>query len=76
LITDTPMIDRLTGHDAEGKRQFAGVNPSGTIVAPLDVAGVVLRLFAGEADLENGGAVLVDAGGSTTRIAPHAAIGV
>jgi hypothetical protein len=33
-ITGTPTIDRLTGHRAEGKRQFAGVNPSGAIAPP------------------------------------------
>jgi NAD(P)-dependent dehydrogenase (short-subunit alcohol dehydrogenase family) len=73
-ITDTPMVDRLTGHQAEGKRQFAMVNPSHTIVTADDVAGVVLKLFAGETDLENGSAVLVDAGGAVARMAPAAAI--
>jgi NAD(P)-dependent dehydrogenase (short-subunit alcohol dehydrogenase family) len=73
-ITDTPMIDRLTGHQAEGKRQFAGVNPSGTIVSPEDVAGTVMRLFRGETDLENGGALLVDGGGVATRLTPAAVI--
>jgi NAD(P)-dependent dehydrogenase (short-subunit alcohol dehydrogenase family) len=72
-ITDTPMIDRLTAFQEERKRQFASVNPSGTIAAPSDVAGVVLRLFAGEEPLDNGAAVLVDAGGVTTRIVPTAA---
>jgi NAD(P)-dependent dehydrogenase (short-subunit alcohol dehydrogenase family) len=72
-ITDTPMVDRLTGHQAEGKRQFAAVNPSGTIASPQDVASVVMRLFAGDTDLENGGALLVDAGGLTTRVTPIAA---
>jgi NAD(P)-dependent dehydrogenase (short-subunit alcohol dehydrogenase family) len=67
-ITDTPMIDRLTGHQAEGKRQFAGVNPSGVIATPDDVAEVVMRLFTGAIDLENGGALLVDAGGATARV--------
>ena len=67
-ITDTPMIDRLTGHQAEGKRQFAAVNPSGAIVSPRDVASAVMRLFAGDTDLENGGALLVDAGGATTAV--------
>jgi NAD(P)-dependent dehydrogenase (short-subunit alcohol dehydrogenase family) len=69
-ITDTPMIDRLTGFQAEGKRQFAGVNPSGTIAAPIDVAAVVLRMFSGEEPLDNGAALLVDAGGSTTTVTP------
>jgi NAD(P)-dependent dehydrogenase (short-subunit alcohol dehydrogenase family) len=73
-ITDTPMIDRLTGHQADAKRQFAGVNPSGGIAAPADVARVVLRLFAGESDLDNGGALLVDAGGATTRVMPTSAL--
>jgi NAD(P)-dependent dehydrogenase (short-subunit alcohol dehydrogenase family) len=72
-ITDTPMIDRLTGHQAEAKRQFAGVNPSGVIASPEDVAAVVTRLFAGGLDLENGGALLVDAGGQTTRVRPPSA---
>jgi NAD(P)-dependent dehydrogenase (short-subunit alcohol dehydrogenase family) len=67
-ITDTPMVDRLTGFQAEGKRQFAGVNPSGTIAAPEDVAGVVMRLFNGDAELDNGAAVLVDAGGATSPV--------
>src|SRR3954468_17093359 len=73
-ITDTPMVDRLTGHQAEGKRQFAAVNPSGSIVTPEEVAAVVLRLCAGELPLENGGAVLVDAGGATQRVTPTAAL--
>jgi NAD(P)-dependent dehydrogenase (short-subunit alcohol dehydrogenase family) len=72
-ITDTPMVDRLTGHQAEGKRQFAAVNPSGVIAEPADVAAVVLRLFSGEQGLENGGALLVDAGGATARVAHTAA---
>lgn len=59
-ITDTAMIDRLTGHAAEAKRQMAGMNPSGEIVSPDDVAQVVASLFAGEAGLESGQAVLVD----------------
>lgn len=62
------MVDRLTGHQAEGKRQFAGVNPSGAIVSPQDVAGVVMRLFDGRAELPNGGAVLVDSGGTTAPV--------
>jgi NAD(P)-dependent dehydrogenase (short-subunit alcohol dehydrogenase family) len=72
-ITDTPMIDRLTAFQDERKKQFASVNPSGTIVAPADVAAVVLRMFAGEEPLNNGAAVLVDAGGATTRVIPPTA---
>jgi NAD(P)-dependent dehydrogenase (short-subunit alcohol dehydrogenase family) len=70
-ITDTPLIDRLTGHQADAKRQFAGVNPSGTIASPADVATVVMQMFAGDVDLDNGGALLVDAGGATTRVTPY-----
>lgn len=59
-ITDTAMIDRLTGHEAEAKRQMAGMNPSGEIVSPDDIAQVVVSVFAGEAGLESGEAVLID----------------
>ena len=31
-MTDTPMANRLAGHQAEAKAQFAKLNPSGTIV--------------------------------------------
>ncbi len=72
-MTDTPMVDRLTGHQAEAKRQFAGINPSGVLASPQDVAAVVTRLFAGSQDLENGGALLVDAGAATTRVLPASA---
>ena len=69
-ITDTPMVDRLTGHRAEAKAQFGGINPSGRIATPEDIAGVVLSIFTGGADLESGDAVLVDSGGTTEKSSP------
>ena len=69
-ITDTPMTDRLTAFQPEAKAQFGAMNPSGRIVAPEDVAGVVLSLFADQAGLESGDSVLVDRGGATQRIQP------
>jgi len=73
-ITDTPMVDRLTGHQAAAKRQFASGNPSGTIAAPEDVASVVVQLFRGDIDLENGGALLIDAGGAIARVTAPSAV--
>jgi NAD(P)-dependent dehydrogenase (short-subunit alcohol dehydrogenase family) len=72
-ITDTPMIDRLTGHQVEAKRQFGAINPSGAIVTPAEVAAVVVRLFSGDEALDNGGAILVDSGGTIQRIRPATA---
>jgi NAD(P)-dependent dehydrogenase (short-subunit alcohol dehydrogenase family) len=72
-ITDTPMIDRLTGHQPEAKRQFSAINPSGAIVTSPEVAAVVVRLFSGDEALDNGGAVLVDSGGTLQRIRPATA---
>ena len=69
-ITDTPMVDRLTGHQAEAKAQFGGINPSGRIATPQDIAGVVLSIFRDGANLESGDAVLVDSGGTTQKIRP------
>ena len=50
------------------------MNPGGVIATPSDVAAVVLRLFSGEQSLDNGGALLVDAGGTTARVASTAAV--
>jgi len=75
-ITDTPMIDRLTGHQLEAKRQFGAINPSGAIVTPPEVAAVVVRLFSGDEALDNGGAILVDSGGTIQRVRPATACSV
>jgi NAD(P)-dependent dehydrogenase (short-subunit alcohol dehydrogenase family) len=69
-ITDTPMIDRLAGHQAEAKARLASLNPSGRIVAPDEIAGVVLSIFSGDAGLDPGDAVLVDTAGVTRRVLP------
>lgn len=68
-ITDTPMIDRVSGGNQAVKQQLTGLNPSGRIAAPGDIAGVVVDLFAGATSLPQGTAVLVDSGGvlSTPR---------
>ncbi|NML65180.1 SDR family oxidoreductase [Hymenobacter sp. RP-2-7] len=68
--TDTPMIDRLAGGNPKAKQQFATVNPSGQLATAANVAQVVVALFAGEADLPSGEAVLVDHGGATSRVQP------
>jgi NAD(P)-dependent dehydrogenase (short-subunit alcohol dehydrogenase family) len=69
-ITDTPMIDRLAGHNSVAKAQFGQMNPSGRIVAPDDVAEAVVSIFAGQSGLVSGDAVLVDSGGALQTIAP------
>ncbi len=68
-VTDTPMLDRLTGGQEAFKEQFGGFNPSGVRAMPEDIAGVVVRLLAGTAGVESGGGVLVDRGGATTMLA-------
>lgn len=71
--TDSPMIDRLVEgqEDKEAaKANFATVNPSGKLATPADIARAVVALFAGESDLPNGEAVLVDSGSTTSQIQP------
>jgi NAD(P)-dependent dehydrogenase (short-subunit alcohol dehydrogenase family) len=69
-ITDTPMIDRLTGFETCAKMQCGALNPGGRVVAPDDVARVVMAMFSGTAGLDTGEAVLVDSGGSMQRVRP------
>jgi NAD(P)-dependent dehydrogenase (short-subunit alcohol dehydrogenase family) len=70
-VTDTPMADRLTGHDPEAKAAFgANINPSGAIVPASEIAEVVEALFRGETKLKSGEAILVDKGGFTSYITP------
>ena len=70
-VTDTPMVDRLTGHEPEAKAGFgASINPSGKIATPSDIAGAVVALFNGEGDAKSGDALLVDSGGILQKIIP------
>lgn len=68
--TDTPMLDRLAGDDAQVKAGFGSLNPSGQLVQPAEFAHVVVSLFRGEMDLANGEAVLVDSGSVSEPIHP------
>ena len=72
-ITDTPMMDRLSGYREVVKRQFASLNPSHQMASPDDVAAVVIALFSGRAGFESGDAVLVDYGGTAQKMLPHTA---
>jgi len=71
-VTDTPMIDRLTGFQPEAKAGFGGsINPSGTIALPEDIAAAVADIFSGEnKTIKSGEAILVDRGGSINKIVP------
>jgi len=68
--TDTPMLDRLAGDQAQVKAGFGSLNPSGQLVQPDEFAQVVVSLFRGESNLANGEAVLVDSGSVSEPIHP------
>ncbi|GAB3044963.1 SDR family NAD(P)-dependent oxidoreductase [Spirosoma pulveris] len=72
-ITDTPMVDRLTGHQSDAKAAFGSSNPSGRIASPADIAQVVLAIYSQKLALQSGDAVLVDHGGVWTKIQPVSA---
>lgn len=68
-VTDTPMVDRLTGFQPGAKADFgASINPSGVLAKTEDIASYVLALLADQADLISGEAVLVDSGASNKVI--------
>ncbi len=67
-ITDTSMIDRISGGEPAVKEQLAGLNPSGQMVEPVEVARVVARLFGGGAGYDNGSALLIDSGGTVRPV--------
>ncbi len=69
-ITDTPMADRMTGHQHDVKSGHASTtNPSGKIATPEDLAGAVTDLFLeNPAGLKSGDAILVDSGGELSKI--------
>lgn len=73
-ITETPMIDRLTGSSDESKREMAGMNPSGLLVDPSDVAAVVAGLCTGILAVPSGEAVLVGRGGAVQSLTSAAAL--
>jgi NAD(P)-dependent dehydrogenase (short-subunit alcohol dehydrogenase family) len=67
-MTDTPMANRLAGDRPAAKAQFAKLNPSGKLVKPEDIAGVVAAMLAGAPEYKSGDAVLVDYGGHTQKV--------
>jgi len=67
-VTDTPMIERVSGHQPEVKAELVKLNPSGRIVLPSDVAQVVVALFAGTAGYKSGDAALVDSSAATQKL--------
>lgn len=67
-MTDSPMANRLTGNQAEAKAEFAKLNPSGQMVKPEDIAGVVVAMLADAPEYSSGDAVLVDSGGRTQKV--------
>jgi NAD(P)-dependent dehydrogenase (short-subunit alcohol dehydrogenase family) len=62
-ITDTSMIERVSGGLAEVRAQLTSLNPSGRIAAPSDIAGVIADLCSGVGSAPEGLPLLVDAGG-------------
>ncbi|WP_373048562.1 SDR family NAD(P)-dependent oxidoreductase [Vulgatibacter sp.] len=69
-MTETPMLERLTGGEDAAREQFQGINPSRQFVRPGDVARIVVDLFEQHGPYRNGDAVLVDHGGATSLISP------
>lgn len=67
-LTDTPMVDRLAGESDGSRQDLAALNPSGRIVHPGDIAGVVVGLCTGALPFSSGQAVLVDHGGITSPL--------
>ncbi len=65
-ITDTAMIERVSGGNESVKQQLASMNPSGQMASAEDVARVIVDLFANVGPVAEGSAVLIDAGGATT----------
>lgn len=69
-ITDTPILERFIGSTslADKEKFAAGLNPSGHLAQPRDIASAVFDLAAGTADVANGGAVLVDANSARSLV--------
>lgn len=58
----TAMIDRITGNKKEVKKQFVGMEPTGRLGQPGEVANAMLWLCSDEASSVTGHAVAVDGG--------------
>jgi NAD(P)-dependent dehydrogenase (short-subunit alcohol dehydrogenase family) len=59
-ITDTPMIDRLTGGSPDARAGLTAMNPSGQIVDPAEIGSAVLRLVVAGNGV-NGSVLVIDA---------------
>jgi NAD(P)-dependent dehydrogenase (short-subunit alcohol dehydrogenase family) len=67
-VTDTPMLERLTGASDDMRAAYGGMNPGGALAEAADIATAVVDLLAGGVALASGSAVLVDRGGATTPL--------
>lgn len=69
-VTDTPMIDRVSGFDESVKAELTEMNPSGEIATPAEVARAVVELFMDDARHPNGSVLLVDSGAELSLFEP------
>lgn len=67
-MTETPMVDRLTGGSEEVRSQLEEINPSGKFAQPEDIAEIVTAMFESDNSYEPGQAYLVDAGAQTQQV--------
>lgn len=67
-MTETPMVDRLTGGNEEVRSQLQQINPSGNFAKPEDIAEVVTAMFIDKQSYNSGEAYLVDAGAQTQQV--------
>lgn len=66
--TDAPMIERVADDMGAPKSRLGRMNPSGELLRPDEVAQVVVELFDGLREPENGSALLVDRGPEVTPV--------
>lgn len=67
--TATPMIDRLAQAGVVDREQLAGMNPSGDLVEPEEIASVVFDLMTGRREGPPGTAFLIDRGPEIQQVA-------
>jgi NAD(P)-dependent dehydrogenase (short-subunit alcohol dehydrogenase family) len=67
-MTETPMIDRLTGGNDEVRSQLKQINPSGSFAKPEDISKVVTEMYLDKKSFNPGEAYLVDAGAKTQKV--------